>query len=213
MLKLNIAQVVNSCPCKICPWCLPWVCYGLSLGRFREPFSGCPDENTIVTVELQRNLFSVLLTGRCLWRSFEMNSDCWICHLAPWKHLTLHLLFSRTPMTETRCPCKCSCFWPVSKSVFSQACKRSLPSLTHVQSLSLKKKWINVKKKKNFFKRGTWVAQSGKRPTSAQVMISWFVGLSPASGPALTAQSLEPASDSVSPSLSALPHSCSFSFS
>ena len=37
--------------------------------------------------------------------------------------------------------------------------------------------------------------------TSAQVMISQFVGSSPAS--VLTAQSLDPASDSVSPSLSA----------
>ena len=39
--------------------------------------------------------------------------------------------------------------------------------------------------------------------TSAQVMISLFMGSSPASGSVLTAQSLEPASDSVSPSLSA----------
>ena len=53
--------------------------------------------------------------------------------------------------------------------------------------------------------RDTWVAQSVKRPTSAQVMISWFVGLSPVLGSVLTAQSLEPASDSVSPSLSAPP--------
>ena len=47
-----------------------------------------------------------------------------------------------------------------------------------------------------------WVAQSVKRLTLAQVMISQFVGLSPASGSVLTAQSLEPALDSVSPSLS-----------
>ena len=53
--------------------------------------------------------------------------------------------------------------------------------------------------------RGSWVAQSVKRPTSAQVMISPFVSLSPASGSVLTAQSLEPALNSVSPSLSALP--------
>ena len=53
--------------------------------------------------------------------------------------------------------------------------------------------------------RGTWEAQSVKRLTSAQVMISWFMGLSPTSGSVLTAQSLELASDSVSPSLSALP--------
>ena len=39
--------------------------------------------------------------------------------------------------------------------------------------------------------RGAWVAQLVKHPTSVQVMISWFVGSSPASGPVLTAQSLE----------------------
>ena len=50
-----------------------------------------------------------------------------------------------------------------------------------------------------------WVAQSMKCPTSAQVMISRFVGSSPTSGSVLTAQSLEPALDCVSPSLSAPP--------
>ena len=55
----------------------------------------------------------------------------------------------------------------------------------------------------NFNSWGAWVAQSVKRPTSVQVMISQFVGSSPASGSVLTAQSLEPASHSVSPSLSA----------
>ena len=57
---------------------------------------------------------------------------------------------------------------------------------------------------KNLEERGTWVAQSVKHPTLARVLISQFLGLSPASGSVLTAQSLESASDSVSPSLSAL---------
>ena len=48
------------------------------------------------------------------------------------------------------------------------------------------------------------MAQSVERPTLAQLMISRFVGLSPALGSVLTAQSLEPASGSVSPSLPAL---------
>ena len=52
---------------------------------------------------------------------------------------------------------------------------------------------------------GTWVAQLIKCPTSAHVTSSWFLSSSPASGSVLTAQSLEPASDSVSPSLSAPP--------
>ena len=60
--------------------------------------------------------------------------------------------------------------------------------------------------------RGAWVAQSVERPTLAQVMISWSVSSSPVSGSVLTAQSLEPVSDSVSPSLSlTLPRSCSVS--
>ena len=50
---------------------------------------------------------------------------------------------------------------------------------------------------------GTWVAQWVKHPTSAQVIISQLVSLSPMSGSVLTVQSLEPALDSVSPSLSA----------
>ena len=50
--------------------------------------------------------------------------------------------------------------------------------------------------------RGTWVAHMVKRPTLAQVMISRFMGSSRASSSALTVQSLEPAGDSVSPSLS-----------
>ena len=54
-------------------------------------------------------------------------------------------------------------------------------------------------------KSGAWVAQSVERLTLAQVMSSQFVSSSPTSGSVLTAQSLEPASDSVSPSLSAPP--------
>ena len=45
------------------------------------------------------------------------------------------------------------------------------------------------------------MAPSVKRPTSAQVTISWSMSSSPALGSVLTAQGLEPASDSVSPSL------------
>ena len=49
------------------------------------------------------------------------------------------------------------------------------------------------------------MAQSVKRPTSAQVTIPQSVSSSPASGSGLMAQRLEPVSDSVSPSLSAPP--------
>ena len=53
--------------------------------------------------------------------------------------------------------------------------------------------------------RGACVAQSVECLTSAQVMILWFMSSSPASGSVLTAQNLEPASDSVSPSLCPFP--------
>ena len=53
--------------------------------------------------------------------------------------------------------------------------------------------------------RGARVTQSVKRSTSAQAMISRFVSSTPTSGSVLTAQSLGPASDSVSPPLSAPP--------
>ena len=62
-----------------------------------------------------------------------------------------------------------------------------------------------------FLPWGASVAQSVKRPSSAQVMILWFMGSSPASGSVLTARSLKPASDSVSPSLSAPVHTLSLS--
>ena len=52
---------------------------------------------------------------------------------------------------------------------------------------------------------GARVAQSVAYPTWAQVTISQLVGTSPVSCSVLTAQSLEPALDSVSPSLSAPP--------
>ena len=52
---------------------------------------------------------------------------------------------------------------------------------------------------------GAWGAQSVKRPTLTQVMISRSGSSSPASGSGLKARSLEPVSDSVSPSLSAPP--------
>ena len=48
---------------------------------------------------------------------------------------------------------------------------------------------------------GAWVAQSVKCLTSAQIMISQSLGSSLMLGSVLTAQSLEPTSDSASPSL------------
>ena len=58
---------------------------------------------------------------------------------------------------------------------------------------------------------GTWVAQLVERLTLAQVLISLLTSSSPLLGSVLTAQSLEPAWDSVSPSLCPFP--CSLALS
>ena len=78
--------------------------------------------------------------------------------------------------------------------------KREIKAKEH----NLKIREISDSLKRNNI-RGTRVAQSVEHPTSAQVMISQSVGSSPASGSVLTAQSLEPVSNPVSPSLSAPP--------
>ena len=62
--------------------------------------------------------------------------------------------------------------------------------------------------------RGAWVAQSVRRPTSPQVMVSRCLSSRPASGSVLTAGSREPASDPVSLSLCSSPaHPLSSRFS
>ena len=71
---------------------------------------------------------------------------------------------------------------------------------------------LNTLLLKNTSSRGTWVPQSVECLTSAQVMISQFVGSSPVSGSVLTAQRLGSAWDSVSPPLS-LPRRSLFSLS
>ena len=63
---------------------------------------------------------------------------------------------------------------------------------------------------------GGSVSRVIERLILAQVMISWFVSSSPTSGSVLTARSLGPASDSVSPCLSLCPspaHTLSLSLS
>ena len=67
------------------------------------------------------------------------------------------------------------------------------------------KDWQVEKRVLNRDARGAWVAQLVECPTSAQVMILWSVNSSPALGSGLMAQSLAPASDSVSPFLSVPP--------
>ena len=62
-------------------------------------------------------------------------------------------------------------------------------------------------------KLGVQLGGSVEHPISAQAMISWFRTLSPKLGSVLTAGSLEPTSDAVSPSLSAPPTPASHSHS
>ena len=73
--------------------------------------------------------------------------------------------------------------------------------MLEVLSLSQSLEGAEETSKKNE-KGGAWVA---RHLTSAQVVISQFLSSSPMSGSVLTAQSLEPASDSVSRSLSVPP--------
>ena len=83
-----------------------------------------------------------------------------------------------------------------SGTVFRDGIWKGTHFRMHVQGLSLGTQQIKIKS------RGTWVAQSVGCPTSALVTISRLMGSSPTSGSVPTAQSLEPASDSVSLSLS-----------
>ena len=67
---------------------------------------------------------------------------------------------------------------------------------------------------RKFQEMGAWVAQLVKRPTLAQVMISQSLSSSPVSGSVLTARSLEPVLDSLSPSFCPFPvHALSLSVS
>ena len=78
---------------------------------------------------------------------------------------------------------------------------KKLPELFHLHDILEKENHSD----ENRGSGGAWVAQSVKRPISAQVMISTFMSLSPVLGSVLKAQSLEPALDSVSLSFSAPP--------
>ena len=81
--------------------------------------------------------------------------------------------------------------------------KENEEKVINPQKVGQENAWSKSTANRKRQRQGAWVAQLVKRPTSAQVMILRSVGLSPASGSVLTAQSLEPVSDSVSPSLSA----------
>ena len=97
-----------------------------------------------------------------------------------------------------------SCPFVYMSSGLLPSCSRPEQRRCNEDPLASKAKILSGPLRKGLLK-GAWVAQSVKRLISAQVMISQLVGSSPASGSVLTAWSLEPVSDSVSPSLSAPP--------
>ena len=127
------------------------------------------------------------------WRPAEKYAGAWVAQLVK-RPTSAQLKISRLLSLS-----------PVSGSVLADSLEPGAcfgfcvspslcPSPAHTLSLSkINKHW------------GAWVAQSVEHLTLAQVMVSQFVGLSPASGSVLTAQNLEPPSDSVSPPLSTPP--------
>ena len=84
--------------------------------------------------------------------------------------------------------------------IYKASTKRNTLQILTMDDLS-----INIDDNRNGYPRGTWMAQSVKRLTLAQVMISRLTSLSPALGSVLTARRLEPALDSVSTPLSTPP--------
>ena len=83
----------------------------------------------------------------------------------------------------------------------SQLCRSGGTQICHMRNLLNYQKLTVISLREEYF-WDAWVAHSVKRPTLVQVMISQTVRSSPALGSVLTAWSLEPASDSVSPFLS-----------
>ena len=96
-----------------------------------------------------------------------------------WRRLQSH------PQSTERSPCA---FW----------CQKPLNYAHYLKS----HKYVKITSTPSEIRVEGHLSGSVKYQTSAQVMISQFVSSSPASVSVLTVQSLEPASDSVSPSLS-----------
>ena len=125
-------------------------------------------------------------------------SSCTCCDLIPSRRVATRCLRSPSHTMFSHL-CAFLFLWLRLLRVFSL----SQCTCTHTHTPTL---WRLTHPCKTWFRqRKTCVAQSVERPTSAQVMISRPVGSSPTSGSVLTARSPEPASESLSPSLSAPP--------
>ena len=119
-----------------------------------------------------------------------------------------HINKIRMPGARSRTNSILSCFLWLQTAVSIKCGKDRLNSPPQWDHTNIEKRWFLRMEIEMFLrkeKRGAWVAQSVERSTSAQVTILQSVSSNPASGSGLMAQSLEPASDSVSPSLSAPP--------
>ena len=95
--------------------------------------------------------------------------------------------------------------WERDKTLICVTCRECLPVKRHEHGFT--RTFVHSTECKLYFKFlnvkywGTWVAQSVECLTPAQAMILLLMGSIPASDCVLTAQSLEPALDSVSLSL------------
>ena len=129
-------------------------------------------------------------------------------------HTHIQSIWTRDSKPAPRCcprglfaTCPCIRSYPLQDPTPNMKCKQMKTFSTF--NLNSRKFFLS-----NSYHWGAWVAQSVKTLISAQVMISPFVGSSPALGSVLTAWSLEPALDSSCVSLSLpLPRLCSVSVS
>ena len=109
-------------------------------------------------------------------------------------------MYLQPPAPPPRCPSYGSCHHRREGS-----CSEATASSLGLPSKRAAERFLTFLLNVLLILRGAWAAQSVEHPTSTQVMISRFLGSSPASGSEPTAWSRQPVSDSVSPSLSTPP--------
>ena len=197
--------------------------------RLSTPVSPCPDlclrphlpgSTSVYTcvsvsqpVSVSTSAWILVCLHLCLCPNPCSRPSTFHLHLQRDKYIQIHIIYKCTSLN-------------LSLGAQSRFLYRLLPYFRHLPQrvhVSLTRAWVHVpqrnegrvsgwynqsKAARGFSKasgRAPGGAQSLNGQTLAQVVISRSVSLSPASGSVLTAQSQEPASDSVSPSLSAPP--------